>query len=100
MTDCQIVRRSSKILFVCMQASLSIFFTINQRSPSMINLRTFFFRREGSTQLLIAFLSGCQVKAPNQLRIGKRFLARTFSVMLSCINASLSATEWFHKHKK
>lgn len=58
MTDCQIVRRSSKILFVCMQASLSIFFTINQRSPSMINIHTFIFRREGSTPLLLAFLSG------------------------------------------
>jgi len=48
----------AKIFFVCMQASLSIFFTINQRSPSMRNIRTFIFRREGSTPLMIAFLSG------------------------------------------
>lgn len=40
------------------KASLSIFFTINQRSPSMIKIRTFIFRRKGSTPLLIAFLSG------------------------------------------
>lgn len=62
MTDCQIVRRSSKILFVCMQTSLSIFFTINQRSPSMRNFRTFLYlpkRGKYSTSSCLSFGIGC-----------------------------------------